>query len=218
MAVDVLRVRAILSEGRVVSSDGYLPLDSILAWAWMRANHPELLEADNAGHGVLIEPELPLERCGEGDDWYWACSFAQYEQAQEYIGHWHKRFDADLASEYVDFLGRRGKVSGTMGRYRAYRMPLVIRVTPHIDWYCMGEAETIRDLLKLVTHIGKKASQGYGTVTEWQVERWPQDWSVYGPDGRLMRAIPGGDRTYGIRPPYWLPANWRECRMPEAVI
>jgi hypothetical protein len=69
---------------------------------------------------------------------------------------------------------------------------------------------------RLAAHLGKKWSQGWGAVLQWDVEPWPEDWSVTGPGGRLMRAVydPEGTTQYGIRPSYWHPRNQFPCRLP----
>ena len=45
-----------------------------------------------------------------------------------------------------------------------------------------------------------------------------EDWSVTGPDGRLMRPVPDADGLlYGIVPPYWLPRHQVPCRLPDVA-
>jgi len=221
-----LKITAYLQDGRVAGTDSWFPLDSVLAAVWMRENHPDAYY--NASSHMLtnemIVAELPFERRGEGDDWYWACSFNQSPKIHEYIMHWHKRFD-DQLEKYLDFQGKRGKVDTTSGKYKAYRMPLVVQLFDCLIWYAVGELDEAQRLCRKVTHIGKKASQGLGAVDYWEVEPCEHDWSVVGPDGRLMRAIPidaglppgvqGAQiAQYGIRPPYWHIDHQRVCFMP----
>jgi CRISPR type IV-associated protein Csf3 len=220
-----MKITAHMQDGRIATTDGYLPLDSILAAEWMRRNHPDAYynASSHMLTNELIEAELPFERRGAGESWYWACSFNAIPSSHEYVMHWHKRFD-DQLEQYIDFQGRRGKVDVKSSRHKAYRMPLVVRLFERLEWYAVGDADAVRDLCSGVTHIGKKTSQGLGAVDWWEVEPWPEDRSVWGPDGRLMRAIPMDSalesrdavrvERYGIRPPYWWNDHQRVCFMP----
>ena len=138
--------------------------------------------------------------------------------------HWHKRFD-DQLEQYIDFGKRRGRIDIKSSRYKAYRMPLVVQLFDRLVWYAVGDLEAVRDLCGMVTHIGKKSSQGLGAVDHWQVEPCPMDWSVVAND-RLTRAIPAEDgipgtgisyrvMSYGIRPPYWHTDHQRVCFVSE---
>ncbi len=215
-----LRVTAVLADGRVATVDGFLPLDSILAAAWMRLNRPDLYYGQDCGRlpaDELFHPPLPLERRTENGEWFWACSFAQYTPVGEGIDHWHKRFDAQY-ERYVDFQGRRGRVADKSGPYKSYRMPLVYMVAPTLTWYAVGDGAAVESLLAGIAGIGKKVGIGYGQVARWTVEDWGEDLSCRDRRGRPMRTLPTKDGPFygGIRPPYWHPANQVMCARPEA--
>lgn len=207
-----LKITAYLQIGKVATTELFLPLDSILAWAWMKLNHPEQLEISSSAIRIddVMELKLPLEKRGEGDNWYWACSFACGEPKNEEILYWHKRFDVQLAEDYVDFNKRRGRVDVKSGAYKNYRMPLITYLIPKLEWYAVGDWAEIEMLLSYVTHIGKKRSQGLGRVSRWTVEKWPEDLSY-------LRPIPdeNGDQEMGIRPPYWLASQYKLVKFPE---
>lgn len=218
-----LRITAVMQDGRVAGTESYFPLDGILASAWMRKHHPELVHLPIYDTSKIIDAELPFERRGQDDDWYWACSFNQGEKLTEYVTHWHKRQDDNL-EKYIEFGNRRGKIDNKSGKFKAYRMPLVIQLFDRLIWYAVGDQELVRELCEMITHIGKKPAQGYGAVDYWKVEPWPEDWSEYGSQGKVTRAIPikdgeplqpGRIGRYGIRPPYWEPSRGRVCEMPE---
>jgi CRISPR type IV-associated protein Csf3 len=116
-----LRVTAHMTDGRVASIDGRLHLDSMLGYAWMAENHPDALRTDLAATDRFIEPDLSgiLERRGEGDSWYWACSRGVYEQLGENIEYFHKRINPKKAGKYVDFGGRRGRIVIAGGPYKS---------------------------------------------------------------------------------------------------
>jgi len=207
-----LKITAYMQTGKIATTDLFLPLDSILSNQWLSIHHPEVLEVTQSSikPDELIVADLPLEKRGEGDDWYWACSFACGEPKREEIKHWHKRFDFSLGTEHIDFGDRRGKVDVKSGRYKNYRMPLVTYLVPKLEWYVVGKPIDVEVLLSYITHIGKKRSQGFGRVAKWTVEKWPEDLSH-------LRAIPdpNGDMDMGIRPPYWLAWQWKRAKLSE---
>jgi CRISPR type IV-associated protein Csf3 len=218
-----MRIRAYLLDGRVAATEPHLPLDSILAAEWIRKNHPEkFYNPPKPGQKESwIEAELPFERMGEGDKWYWACSFNQSPPVKEYVIHWNRRFD-DQLEQYIDFQGKRGKVDPGSGRYKAYRMPMPILIFPgFLEWFAVGDIEAVRELCQGIVAIGKKTSQGIGLIANWDIVHWQDDRSEqYG--GKLMRALhtlpPGCSgivRQYGMRPPYWLRDNQAVVYMPE---
>lgn len=211
-----LRITAWLQCG--VASDWTLPLDGIMfyqacrsRWGAQDATIPGA-GAYRKQHGNL----LPIKRVNAARDWYYRCSFAQWPpHVAEGVDHWNKRFDAALA-DLIDFgPRRRGRVIVEGGRYRAYHMMIYYRHALFVRWYAVGEQDGVRQFLSMVTNVGKKTDQGWGRVLRWQVEPWPEDWSIHGPGGRLMRAIPapGGELT-GIRPPYWQRSNQADCQIP----
>lgn len=205
-----LKVTARLLDGRIATTDLALPLDSILAYAWIAKNRPDLLETSKSGIGEIFYAPLPLKRREAEGEWFWACSFACGEPVQEQTRHWHKRFDSQLSEEYVDFQGRRGKVNIGSAQYKNYRMPITVFLIPELSWYLVGDLEEVKALLEDITAIGKKTSQGYGKIRKWVVEPWLEDLSH-------LRAMPDpeGDDIWGIRPPYWAPQNQVKVRWSE---
>ena len=202
-----------------VVSDALLPIDAVLYYA----AHRELYGERIASHpGALIPSEhreqalVPLAICeGHTPTWYYAASSAQWPtETVEGTDHWTCRFDAGL-SDLIDL--PHGRINTASGRYRGYHMPVFYRSALSVWWYVRGNRETITRLLRLVSHLGKKTSQGWGAVLRWQVEPIEQDWSVTGPSGECMRPIPAsdGDMLAGYRPPYWVPSRQTICRMPR---
>jgi len=210
--VQPLKITAYMQTGKVATTELYLPLDSILAYIWVKDNYPERLNISASGihPDALIDPILPLERRGEDDNWYWACSFACGEPKNEEILYWHKRFDAQLSEDYVDFGKHRGKVDVKAGNYKNYRMPLITYLISKLEWYAIGDKAKIERMLKQVYFIGKKRNCGFGRVSKWTVEKWPEDLSY-------LRPIPdqNGEQEMGIRPPYWLASQYKLVKFPE---
>lgn len=201
-----------------VISDAFLPIDGLLYYyAHREAYGEQTVTAPGARTGGGAHVPIPLERRNTQARglWYYAASFAQWS-APCALGsdHWNKRFDQQHA-DLVDFGARRGKVLVGEGAYKALHMPIYYRHSLSVSWHVVGDADAICRLLDHCTHLGKKPAQGYGAVLRWEVAPAAHDWSVRGPGGQLMRAVPDPDGVlYGVRPSYWLPANQTRCRLP----
>lgn len=207
-----LRVRATLRTG--VVSDQYLPLDGILHYQAHR---------EKAGAQVLTYPgaystqggvEMPLAQANGGQqDWFYRCSWAQWpDHVREGRDFWNKRFDTNQA-DLIDFGRGSGKMVIDKGEYKNYRSALYYRAARWVEWFCVGDKTDIERLLSCCTHVGSERGQGWGRVIRWEVETWPEDWSVWQGE-LLMRGIPialADDwvkrRNYGVRPSYWHAKN-----------
>lgn len=123
------------------------------------------------------------------------------------------KVDADIVFE--EFY----KVDISRGKFKAYHIKMYYIIAQYIDWYCVGWPEEIIDLLRFCTHLGKNTGDGWGAVLRWEVTEWPEDWSIRGPQNKLMRAVPlQQDRNgflYGLRPSYWNPRHQFICKMPQ---
>jgi CRISPR type IV-associated protein Csf3 len=206
--------------------DGLFPLDSILAAEWVRRNHPDKFYNDGARAG-LIEPALPLAKTEVAGEWVWSASVAQYRCYGEYTHYWHKRLRPYITGRYID---SPKKINVASGQYKGYRMPVNVLLVGPLTWFCVGDPDGVRELLMGVKSLGKKRAYGFGMVEldhrgrpAWKVEPWSEDWSVYGPGGRLMRTVPFDGtfredatlRQWGIRPPYWHFETQRLVLMPK---
>ena len=212
-----LRVRAYLQTG--VISDQFLPLDGILYYHLTRREIGEkffsLPGESNIREGKNIT--LPISKAGPRNEaWFYSCSVAQWNKdTVEDTTFYVKRFDIGMA-DYLD-TSKKGKVEMAKGRYKNYHLDVYYRHAIYVDWYCKGVKHEIEDLLRFCTHIGKKTSQGWGSVLRWEVTPWPEDWSIRGPGNRLMRPVPvtGDGFMYAVRPSYWNPRHIFPCKMPD---
>lgn len=217
-----LRVRALLRSG--VVSDKFLPLDGLLFY---QANRWQYGAQDvTIPGGSLLSNNrsmvVPIAITNKGKHtWHYLCSWAQWSHDNEGRDYWNKRFDSKFA-DLIDFGNRRGNVIIGSGDHKAYHMPVFYRVALWVEWYCIGDKSAIEALLSTMTHIGKKGAQGWGRVSRWDVEPWPEDWSVWN-GGKLMRGIPTEDAppgmpynigNYGIRPSYWRRKNQMNLVLP----
>lgn len=219
--LEPLRVRAWLLCG--VVSDKFLPLDGPLLYQSHRHDAGAGPDATLPGDYTTTSiSTLPLGIIHPGHkNWYYQCSWAQWSHESEGRDYWNKRFDSVFA-DLIDFGGKRGNVIIGSGEHKAYHMPIFYRVARWVEWYCVGDMAEIKLFLSTLTHIGKKAVQGWGRVMHWEVEPWSEDWSVWR-DGQLMRGVPGEDAqtgrpynigVYGIRPSYWRKSNQMPLVMP----
>lgn len=202
-----------------IACDGYLPLDGILAYAARVRRLGMAAMALCQDEPVEDEP-LPLERRGNGDDWYWAASCVECRWLSRDMTHWNKRLDIVDAGQWV---AGDWKPVYTGGQYKAWHQPVFMLLTPLLTWYAVGDRDAVADLLAGVYSIGKKTAMGYGALVDgFAVEPWPEDVSCTR-DGHAMRALPLADAPatvdhlaeYGIRAPYWHPAQRRLCAMPR---
>lgn len=217
-----IMVTAHLPDGRINSADGLIMLDAILYHAWFYAHAPHVLDGLGGdrvpGDGYIGLPlrQLPGNR--------WAASRGVYRQTAQEIEHWNKRpnfFSADKA----DFLANQsGQISSSVGQYRAYRMPQVIRHIADgvITFYAVGHAEEVQSLLNAIPGIGKKNAMGWGVVDRWEVMECDEDYTTYHPEYGLMRPMPVEEidtdgypiMEYAVRPPYWKQCNMKLCYVP----
>ena len=221
-----LRIRAYLRTP--VVADQWLPLDGVLL-AMQTREDLGARAATLPGASALEQPKGEPMRGGRlpiavvhAKDWYYKCSWAAWGPCADGKDAWSKRFD--VTSAYlVDFRGRRGRIDTSSSAYKAYRMPVFYRAALWVEWYCVGDVDRLTPLVQMITHLGKKAAQGWGRVAKWEIEPIEQDWSVW-KDGRLMRGIPryhwpheGGEPKigmYGVRPSYWDRRNQLELALP----
>ena len=224
--MEPLQITAKLGGTGNVAGAEDLPIDSILAAAWMRRHEPEayyqsrhLITVDN-----LIDAELPLLKINPDTPlWYWAASFVVWpEVAANDFHYWNKRID----HREMHRVGDVKRLDIKAGRYKAYHMPIPTRAALELRWWVVGDKAEIESLLFSITSIGKKKSQGWGAVRQWTVEPMAEDWSCYR-EGKPTRTIPLeegwqtkrqdgfhiGLRTF--RPPYWFAPLQTMCMLAD---
>lgn len=216
-----LKITAHLLDGRVNSASGLIMFDAILYHAWFAKYEPQVLEGIyDYSKAKFIG--LPLRRL-EGNRW--AASKGIYQEVLQEIENYNKRPDF-FAGDKIDYLAdTKGQISGSVGKYRAYRIPQLIRTVKDnkIVFYAVGNKPKIEDLLSYMTAVGKKPAIGFGVVTKWEVEEIDEDYTTEHPDYGLMRPIPveEAEKKYscpvmlhGVKPPYWKSKNAKLCYVP----
>lgn len=204
MSVAPLLIRCELA-APVAGPEPYVHLDGLIAWAQIMLRGPTSQAVGHVSSDDLVPVRLPLER----QDGVWAASALwPLDCAPVGVGAWRMR----PATEYAHLTSAR-QIAVAHGRLRARdeRLTLYPQRTWQARCVAAGKAgpadaaREVRKLLKQVTAIGKKRSQGYGRVITWHVDRDDRgaDWSDWG-DGVARAPIPHPDGVpQGVEPPYW---------------
>lgn len=216
-----LEITATLVDGRFSSSDGVIMLDSILYHAWYIKHAPQVLEGvydpKQIGHVGLPLKQLESNR--------WAASKGVYEEIETQIEYYNKRPDF-FAGDKIDYLDMdKGLISDSVGLYRAYRNPQLIRTVKDgiITFFAVGHKNEVEELLNLMVGVGKKTAMGFGFVSKWKVEEIDEDYTTEHPVYGLMRPIEVDKANkkysnpimeYAVKPPYWKAKNMRLCYVP----
>jgi CRISPR type IV-associated protein Csf3 len=222
-----VKVTAYLLSGFAAFDDWSPDLAGLLEWLILDARGlassnptPEDVEESKP----IVEQFMPLANANIGGEWYWATSSPCYTYAAEYTSKFRKRWAPGIDSPEPAWGKRNAKWDGGAGPEKSYDLPSYIRVASSVTWYCVGDPQGIKDVLGSCSGIGKKRAHGHGQVTKWEVTEVEYDWHLCGPNKQLMRPIPASAlpqgiesfsiRSWGWRPPAWLPSNRHRCAMP----
>lgn len=220
----LVRVTARLRHGAALTGRFPAPLDGILAAVVRRRRLGPAFDPGVIDRRTEVLPLCtshrgpPGGRPDLGKRWVWAATCAQFpDGTPEDVRWYHKRFRDQVAGRVV------GKVptSTASGRFKDWRLPLVVTLAGELTWWAVGDPERVRDLLADVTQVGKKRSQGEGVVVGWDViDAGPPEWEpIVWHDGRVARPIPArAAASLGVpgaatvveqyRPPYfWVPTG-----------
>lgn len=201
----------------VMGGDFTLPIDGILLAASMRdvAGFPAAFFPRQAAPQIDYD-SVPLDIVQNGEEWFYAASFAVWDTYTEGTAYWNKRLDALESERY----STASKANIGSGKHKAYHYQVFYRHALKVRWFVRGDIDRIAYLLDMhVSHIGKKAAQGFGHVLKWDIETVKFDHSLDNGE-RYMRAIPMSyiqrlPQIYitsdiarrAFRPPYWLPEH-----------
>lgn len=201
-----LRVTATMG-GPFISMTGTLPLDGILASTVARVEAlPPPLDEDG-----LLPIDIPIARseCGR----FHLCSHGICERDAMETVYINQRFPVEQAQAMGGPKVKRVQLS--TGQTKSHRLPKAAGHADAVHWYCIGDADRIRDLLRLVSFVGSKRAVGFGRVRRWTVEP-VEPWGPTFPvllDGAPLRPLPAdwpgvdrrASRDYGrLTYPYWL--------------
>lgn len=212
LSKEPLKITAYLSSPYVTTD--YIFFDGVLSSAVFRKvlGEDAYLIPENKSEVFYIP--LPLKKIGNVT-WFWSASVGFPGTYTEGVAHWRKQTDIET----------KKRIAIGSGQFKRYDMPIPYTSTVKLVFYAFGNLKEVEYLLThYVPAIGKKRSQGFGTVREWIVERTDYDWSVV-KDGVPMRPIPISSSHqfnlkcdvqmyFAYRPPYWHRGNLTMCYMP----
>ncbi|MEA3324443.1 MAG: hypothetical protein U9Q37_04810, partial [Euryarchaeota archaeon] len=197
----------------IVTTD-YIFLDGLISSAVFKDRVPDHYDMPE-NRNDLIHIPLPLKQYGSEEPFY-AASIGYADQIVEGIEHWHKRTEIESKTKKIDV---------GSGQYKIYAMPMPTMWAESWVFYANGNIEEVVRLLTThISAIGKKCSQGFGSIKRITADPSEHDWSVI-KDSVPMRPIPVSsarefdldcnvEMYYAYRPPYWHRANLTQCYMP----
>lgn len=180
-----LHVVATLAEG--LCSRHPIMLDALLAWV---VAHEERRVAPVRG-APTARIEIPIMR--EPGGRFHLCSEAFGEPVARELRHLHKRSPwhemGGLGSSKI------ARVDIGAGINKNLRLPYELRHYPQLEWWCIGDAERIREMLSKAHYLGDGRGRGHGRLDlagePWRVEAcepWPGFPLVR--DGLPLRPLP----------------------------
>lgn len=172
-------------------------------------------------------PRIPLMAGRIGGLQVYHCSEPILPAHGESVERYTRILDTGHA-ELLDPAAKRSQHVTTAGPQKSYRLPLRVHPVDRVVWFAEGKRKRVRDVVRRVTALGCKRSQGYGIVARWDVDRWDGHVTWFAPHqgaSVLMRRLPvcddlpddliGCRRDYGAcQPPYWHPQRYREIVVP----
>jgi hypothetical protein len=147
-------------------------------------------------------------------------SVSQFDIDQFYVETIFKRFE----TQQLQYLKtKKKKIARGSGFFRDFMIRIPYLPAKEVKFYFFGGKEELGDLLKNVTHLGKKTAEGFGAVRSCEIKESKEDYSLV-KDGIAMRPLPEKiARRFGIpmkimqlayRPPYWDKRNIALCAAP----
>ena len=210
-----------------IAATGIIILDSVIS----AAKAKELLKDDYyAGSNIYGTKEQIDEWLSNLLDKQYGvyCASIGVGDNREYVGSWCKRW-YDKDDYIVNFEGKgKQRLDIGAGHYKNYHMPIVYKSYETITFYVRGDMKEVKRLLENnIYFLGKKSSQGYGQIREWEFEEIEENYSFW-KDDKPMRPIPAKEcieyieknkfcnmQQHPLIPPYWRQDNIELCLMPE---
>lgn len=202
MTTQDLRVAAVI-DGHLLGYDRWPALlDAPLSWAAWR---------DDITHGRPPAPltatyahdfPLPLDRWEQSGTWGWCTS----RPVVDVLGQTAVQVRRKPAIEAMAQYGKERKHHAALGPTKARDTTISAQLVGTVTWQArVTDRDELERLLRMITHLGGRHRNGYGTVREWRLDPGT-------PDGWRDRPMPSpGGRPQGVRAPYWHPARRVPC-------
>lgn len=203
-----LHVRALVPQQIVLRGNGTLALDALLMAAVCKRDRIPPITVARA-EGYAPAPEIPIAR-SEHDPRIHLATHARPKLVEHELRFKNRRFPVREALR----LSAMSRVDQSAGPQKSYRIPYSAGFVDcgAIDWWCVGDADGVRDLLSWITGLGSHVAVGYGRVDEWTIESC-ESWDGFPlvRDGVPQRALPLDwpgvtESVVGfavLEPPYW---------------
>lgn len=150
--------------GAISLPRGSIALDALLAsQVALRGQLPPPRSAEDCA-----PLEIPIAREPGGRFHLASFSVGEFDQAE--LRYVSKRAPAE---QYQTIgAGKIRRVLLSAGANKSYRIPMPVSHARGdvLRWWCLGDADGIRDLLSTVVGLGKRRAVGYGRVLAWTVE------------------------------------------------
>lgn len=202
----------------IVLPERTIALDGLLAAAAVRMTNQPL--ASSAHECVLVEIPVQRSECGR----FHLASVAQFDIDKRSSSFTNKRFPIKEATT----MSTMKRVEESTGPTKAFRIPREHLHVDKLEWYCIGNAQFIQNLLAGVTSLGKKRGVGMGEVVigSWLVDVVPP-WDGFPVlrSGVPLRPLPVDwpglgehEESYArLSYPYWDRSKEELCAIPTRV-
>lgn len=220
--------KVIAKLGTPIAATDDIILDSIIACAVAKEELKDAFFEGGNKHGTKEEIDNWLGKILD-KKYNVYCTSIGFGDYKEGICTWHKSFNTKN-DDLILFKREKGKNRIDIGRgyFKSYNSSLTIKSYKTMTFFVRGELEKIKYLLnEHIYFLGKKSSQGYGEVLEWDFEKIDEDISVL-KNNKPMRPIPLNEvknilndnkinfniQEHAIIPPYWRKDNREVCVVP----
>lgn len=204
-------------EGSVALTEGALAIDALVMWAQSMS-----LGLAPIGFRDAVDIETPIAM--DPSRRFHLASFSVVEWEAHEMRYVNRKFPVEQAQMLGEPSFNRIHISA--GAQKSYRLPhnLAFPTGGRMDWYVIGDAGPLEELLLLVTHLGRRRAAGRGKVSRWDVQPF-EPWGTGFPvvrDGRALRPLPpewpgvvDPAMAYAtLSPPYWDRTREELCMVP----
>jgi hypothetical protein len=197
-----------------------LALDGLLML--VVARRLRLLAPRSPNEIVPIEIPVAMSDCGRVH----LCSSALVQRERSAVRYKQRRAPAQEFARLGNAKIKRVDIAA--GVNKSHRVPYSWQLLAgdKLDWFAIGDASGIRDLLAEVHYLGKHTGSGKGKLREqdaWEIrecESWPGFPVVL--DGKPLRNLPldwpglvkPRTAVRCVRPPYWMRMSEELCAIP----
>ncbi|AJF08229.1 type IV CRISPR-associated protein Csf3 [Geoalkalibacter subterraneus] len=233
--MDALKISWELKTPIVLKGDMPLMLDSLLAWCAVQKDHRE--------NGIGESPWAAQERLPLGQvSGIWQASQLHFEFISERLPFtmtrrheldpfakvlqpgakgFEKGIPEDLLRKSWLCQQKKDTFEASSGPYRAFLLHQKYRWVEKAQAWCVGDKDSVEELLQELTHLGSLTRNGFGAVKSTTVELASEDqkenWRI-----RPLPVEAGLEKpgiTYAmamqsVRPPYWDRTQYQKVLVP----